>query len=471
MESEEEGYAPSWIIERLQKAEESRAKLAGDASNVSNSRIRRTPEYLAERAEFRRYYFPQLIAIGPVHLDRRINHLQGEPFKEAWTTMYLTDTNQSVNDLYNTIFRESELLKEIRQLHGEDMWQRMSYYYSGYGTDTYEFIRWLLVVDGCSILHLLEKSGDSVDPQRDLNISVDKLVRMYQDLLIMDNQIPFKVLRLFCKDEARLEKCLRNFLQVHGIKTAPELGKGKKNTQEAAQELKLVVQGDDEDPVHLLDYLRRALLMRDLDTIHKEIPAAEMKNKRRSLHLTKYRIGSIRELKAAGISLRRHSDGNSIYPSFEAGILHLPELVVDGTTPHIFLNLVAYEMTHSDNDFEISSYLVFLSSLVDQPEDVKELRMAGILINELASDKEVSDLFNKMDIILVPETPWFANIRDQIHSHFESKRGRIRMLSWMGEASNTFFRSPWTIIALLAATLGLVLTFIQTWFAIHPKAS
>ncbi|XP_057736391.1 uncharacterized protein LOC130951704 [Arachis stenosperma] len=263
---------PNWIKERWQKAEESRAKLVGDASNVSNSRILRTPEYLAERVEFRRYYFPQLIAIGPVHLDRRINHLQGEPFKEAWTIMYLTDTNQSVNGLYNTIILESEMLEEIRQLHGEEIWQSLSCVYGDVG-HPYEFITWLLVVDGCSILHLLEKSGDSVDPQRDLNISVDKLVRMFQDLLIMDNQIPFKVLRYFCKDEARLEKCLRNFLQVHGIKTAPELGKGKKYTQE----LKLVVQGDDEDPVHLLDYLRRALLMRDLDTIHKEIPAAEKK--------------------------------------------------------------------------------------------------------------------------------------------------------------------------------------------------
>ncbi|QHN75645.1 UPF0481 protein [Arachis hypogaea] len=386
----------------------------------------------------------------------------------------IRNTNQSFKDLYNTIMRESEMLEEISQLHGEDIWQSMSCYY-GDVRDTYEFITWLLVVDGCSILHLLEKSGDSVDPHRELKISVDKLVRMYEDLLVMDNQIPFQVLRLFCKDEARLEKCLHTFLQVHGVKTAPELGKGKKTTQEAAQELKLVVQGDydqnREDPVHLLDYLRRALLMRDLDTIHKEIPAAEMKIKRRSLHLTKYRIGSIRELKAAGISLRRHSAGNSIYPSFKDGILHLPELVVDGTMPHIFLNLVAYEMTHFHSDFEISSYLVLLSSLVDQPEDVKELRLAGILINELASDKEVSDLFNKMDIILVPETPWFANIRDQIHSHFESKRGRIKILTWMGEAYNTFFRSPWTIIALLAATLGLVLTFIQTWFAIHPKAS
>ncbi|QHO51786.1 UPF0481 protein At3g47200-like [Arachis hypogaea] len=199
--------------------------------------------------------------------------------------------------------------------------------------------------------------------------------------------------------------------------------------------------------------------MRDQHTLYKDI-----NNKRRSLHLRKYRIGTIRELKAAGIRARKLSDNNSVFPSFKDGMLHLPKLIVDGSTAHIFLNLVAYDMCPDfRNHFEISSFLVFMN--------VKELRLADIIINELASDKEVADLFNKMDSILVPETPLFGHVRDQINSHFKSKRGRIIMLSWMGEASNTFFRSPWTIIALFAATLGLVLTFIQTWFAIHPKAS
>ncbi|KAL4328347.1 hypothetical protein AHAS_Ahas13G0191000 [Arachis hypogaea] len=44
-----------------------------------------------------------------------------------------------------------------------------------------------------------------------------------------------------------------------------------------------------------------------------------------------------------------------------------------------------------------------------------------------------------MDTILVSETPLFAHIRDQIHMHFESKRGKIKVLNLMGEAYNTFF--------------------------------
>lgn len=52
--------------------------------------------------------------------------------------------------------------------------------------------------------------------------------------------------------------------------------------------------------------------------------------------------------------------------------------------------------------------IVFLSSLVEQPEDVKELRCAGVLSNELGSDKEMENLFNKLNVLLVPETAAFA---------------------------------------------------------------
>ncbi|QHN75646.1 UPF0481 protein [Arachis hypogaea] len=443
MESTEETRGAIDLRERL---EESEKQLTGEGNKVSRPKIQRIPAYMAEKLEFQRYYRTQIISFDPFQQS------QGWLYKEAWAAMYLKHTNLKFDDLF-------------RELTGEGGWSLKPMWDKLYD-DHGHLYKDNVIVDGCCVLELLEKSDLSVDPEQELKISMDKLVRVHQDLLILDNQLPFQLLRLLCQDQEKLQKCLCNFLQVHGIQTAPKLP-GKKTENE---EVKVTVDGDDdEDPIHLLDYLRKALLMRDQHTFYKAINHKKMK--RGSLHLRKYRIGTIRELKAAGIRVTKDSHNNSMYPSFKDGMLQLPELIVDGSTPHIFLNLVAYEMCPDfRNNFEISSFLVFMSSLIDQPEDVKELRMAGVIINELANDKEVADLFNKMDTILVPETPLFADVRDQIHSHFESKRGRIRMLSWMGEASNTFFRSPWTIIALLAATLGLVLTFIQTWFAIHPKS-
>ncbi|MED6131413.1 hypothetical protein PIB30_009634 [Stylosanthes scabra] len=478
MNSEEEHAIPSWLEENWERLEEVGKKLTGGEVNKgSRPKIQKIPLYMAERVEFRRYYEPQLISFGLYHLSKQ-QLLQGKRYKDLWTAMYLQNTNQKVRDLHLRIRRHDwrPFYQYVELSRDSDTRETISVYGNPRSKDDY--VAGVLMLDGCCVLQLLEKSDCSVDPEQELMISIDKLVRVHQDLLVMDNQIPFQVLRLLCEDEARLKKCLQNFLQVHGIETTPNLGKEKPSSgQQEAQKIEVIVHGqqdkdeDEDDPVHLLDYLRKALLMRDRNTIHKEVEI-KINIKRRSLHLRKYRIGTIQELKEAGIRVKKHLCNNVVYPSFNNGILQLPVLTVDGTTAYIFLNLVAYEMCPDfRNNFEICSFLVFMSSLIDQPEDVKELRMTGIIINELASDKEVVDLFNKMDSILVPQTLLFAEIRDQIHSDFESKRGRIKTLTWMREAYNTFFRSPWTIIVLLAATLGLVLTFIQTWFTIHPKGS
>ncbi|MED6160061.1 hypothetical protein PIB30_047923 [Stylosanthes scabra] len=449
----EQSLFTNWANDLFEELEKLDKLFTREGNRVSRPKIQQIPNYMAEKLEFQRYYKPQIISLGCFH--PRMS--QGELYKKAWAAMYLKDTNLKLEDIYEDIYKEIY----YRDMNGNAIlkptWSNL--YPLNIPFDARDPI-----VDGCSVLQLLRKSDYLVDPEKELKISIDKLVRVHQDLLIMDNQITFQFLRLCCEDEARLEQCLHNFLHVHGIEKAPNIPRKKKENQE----VKLAVDEEEEDPVHLLDYLRRALLMRDQNTFYKDIN--NKKIKRGSLHLRKYRIGTIRELKAAGIHVIKCSHGNFLFPDFHNGTLELPELNVDGTMAHIFLNLVAYEMCPDfPNKFEISSFLVFMSSLIEQPEDVKELRMAGIIINELASDKEVADLFNKMDTILVPETPLFAHISDQIHSHFECKRGRIKILSWMGEASSTFFRSPWTIIALLAATLGLVLTFIQTWFAVHPK--
>ncbi|XP_027337436.1 UPF0481 protein At3g47200-like [Abrus precatorius] len=449
------------IEEELRIHEEIRTK----DNEVSRPKIQRVPDYMGGREEFRRFYLPNLISIGPIHCFKPYVE-QGYRYKKLWTAMYIRDTNQTFDDLIKRIYFSLRDIHE-RNSYAPGSWPEDPPQEHDF-TSTWWWQGLVLMEDGCSVLQVLDKSVDSDNPEKELMISTDKLVRVHQDLLLLENQIPFQLFKLICdEDRARLKRCMRKFLIIHGIEEAFRRtdGDGEHNitiVQDHEQE---------EEPFHLLDYLRRALLRRDKTQIHKEIKSKT--KKRKSLHLRKYRIGTVRELRAAGIRVTKSPNSTSFYPIFTAdGKLQLPEITVDGSTAIMFLNLIAYEMCPDFvNDFEISSFLVILSSLIDQPEDVKELRSAGILRNELASDKEVADLFNKMDVVMVPETDAYARIRDQIEEHFVSRRGKIKMLGWMGEAYNNYFRSPWTVIALLAAILGLTLTFIQTWFAIHPKGN
>ncbi|XP_052197366.1 UPF0481 protein At3g47200-like [Diospyros lotus] len=477
---EEEGVHPlekyDWFKHRYDVFEESKQRLVKD-DKVSRPKIQRLPGYMGGRAEFKTFYLPKLIEIGPI-LHLQSNAGLGDAQKLMWTSMFLEDTKKDARDLCKKMF---DHLEELMPLFSPGCWryrqEELTTLLSPFGIakddidlangDFKDIKSWILFVDGCSVLQVLEKSNHSdSDPEQVLRVSVDQLVRVHQDLLLLENQIPFQVLKLLSKDEAKLKKCMENFLQIHRNTLPSRPGKqettstGGEVSRSRSQEHKVTVQ-DEDDPVHLLDHLRRAILGNsgDCDQGHKDDESN--KNQPKSLQLRKYRIGSIRELKAEGIRVKKHPNNTFFHPNFVAGQLQLPELTVDGSTGFIFLNLIAYEMCLDfRNNMEISSYVVFLSSLIEQLEDMKELRSAGVLRNELASDKEVADLFNKMDVVLVPPTQRYANIIGQIEDYIKSKQGRIKILRWMDDAYNTYFSSPWTIIALLAAALGLTLTFI-----------
>ncbi|MBA0742794.1 hypothetical protein Gogos_015815 [Gossypium gossypioides] len=62
------------------------------------------------------------------------------------------------------------------------------------------------------------------------------------------------------------------------------------------------------------------------------------------------------------------------------------------------MNLIAYKMCPDfKNDLTITSYMCLLDSLINEAEDVKEMRDTGILYNRLGSDEEVAKLFNQMN--------------------------------------------------------------------------
>ncbi|KAK5787186.1 hypothetical protein PVK06_041839 [Gossypium arboreum] len=114
-------------------------------------------------------------------------------------------------------------------------------------------------------------------------------------------------------------------------------------------------------------------------------------------------------------AIRRFIDGTVINPGedsfnhiFFFGNLRLPPITVNDST----MNLIAYEMCLDfKNDFTVTSYMCFLDLLIDNAEDVKDLRDASILYNRLGSDEEVAKLFNKMNTDLVPNPMIYREVK------------------------------------------------------------
>ncbi|MBA0673550.1 hypothetical protein Goklo_007318 [Gossypium klotzschianum] len=115
-----------------------------------------------------------------------------------------------------------------------------------------------------------------------------------------------------------------------------------------------------------------------------------------------------------------------------------------------------------DNDFTVTSYMCFLDLLIDEGEDVKDLRDSGILYNGLGSDEEMAKLFNKMNTDLVPSPTIYSGVKEKIHNHCKTM--------WINHAAqgyHTYFRSPWTFLAFLGAIAALTLSALQTYYTIH----
>uniref|UniRef100_A0A6N2LLY8 Uncharacterized protein n=1 Tax=Salix viminalis TaxID=40686 RepID=A0A6N2LLY8_SALVM len=149
--------------------------------------------------------------------------------------------------------------------------------------------------------------------------------------------------------------------------------------------------------------------------------------------------------------------------SFLEGALELPSLTIDVSTKPMLLNLVAYETSAALDQLSVTSYICFMDSLIDDADDVKELRSKGIIVNYHGSDQQVADLFNNMGSSLEPDTSVYSDVKREINKHCKSTSKK-----WVAEWQQTYFHSPWAFIAFAAAAVGLALTATQAYYTMHP---
>ncbi|KAK1317302.1 hypothetical protein QJS10_CPA05g00778 [Acorus calamus] len=139
----------------------------------------------------------------------------------------------------------------------------------------------------------------------------------------------------------------------------------------------------------------------------------------------------------------------------------LPQMVVDDSTKSKFLNLMALEMCPGGvRRYHITSYICLLDNLIDHALDVRELRARGVLVNCLGSDQQVADLFNELATNRTPDLHAYVDIINGIHAHLKS-----RYKAHLATAYNTHFSTPWSMIATLAAALGLFFSAVQAWYS------
>ncbi|XP_040960390.1 UPF0481 protein At3g47200 [Gossypium hirsutum] len=375
---------------------------AGQPNFTAKPLIRKVPSALRRNEDFKKYFMPKVISIGPLHHDD-LTLIESKELKLKLAAHFVKKVGVDGESLYSNIKKEMDGLRKCYDPQELE----------NYSEDNKE-LAWMFFVDGCAILQAVYMRYDDDDDDGKLFIKNDLLRFVYSDLFLLENQLPFRVLELLTSSSKNGEKfmdLIKRFIDDTVI-----------NPGEDSEWL--WEQHKEGERIHLLHLLRVRLL------VEEEKPWW-------------WRFIERRFINEATTNGR------------------LPPITVDDST----INLIAYEMCPDfDNDFTVTSYMCFLDLLIDEAEDVKDLRDAGILYNRLGSDEEVAKLFNKMNTDLVPSPMIYSGVKEKIHNHCKNM--------WINHAAqgyHTYFRSPWTFLAFLGAIAALTLSALQTYYAMHQQ--
>ncbi|XP_016466867.1 UPF0481 protein At3g47200-like [Nicotiana tabacum] len=434
-------------------------------------------------------YDPKVVSLGPYHHGKPELKFV-EDFKPVALQMFIhgSDKNQD--------FFLEKILEEIEDAK--------SCYYDMEDTciDDNAFAQ-MMLLDACFVLNYIEFVNQWSFNYKcrtlfwHLGYGVCSLVR--RDMFLLENQVPFGILKLLFN--LRFGGCgFEEMLQSYCCQLFFGQLDSRNNVLMEPQ------------PSHLFELLRRALVSGNyqhleqshrgfkwrknnsssnenrptitcplvfrpmMDLISKCIDqyCGNKKEDKPMVTESSDMFHSVMELKSKGVRFMPSGFGSLKAVRFTSHCyyakLSLPCWYVSEYTRVFFRNMIAYESCPGNNsDCSLSAYIYFMKTLVISPNDAKELREKKIIFNHLGSDEQVVQVFRALKTYVHVKSN-YKDVKEQIEEHCNRKSQ-----TWIAQLLDTYFTSPWTLLALFAATSLLFLTILQTYYASpfysHAKGS
>ncbi|XVF84505.1 hypothetical protein PTKIN_Ptkin17bG0042200 [Pterospermum kingtungense] len=392
----------------LTKEEEKKPKLpsldeAKDLSRVSSRTTkpliqRVSPVLSGLKVDFHNFSEPRVVALGPLHHGNP-KFEWAEQTKLRLAALFVGENETSEEALLLKIKAE---IKELRKCYIEEDIKE-------YNDDK---LAWMFFLDGCAVLYTTHYfvQGDL----EKLNVKADLLVLAQLDLFLLENQLPYRVLEILIDSTKDAHQWQESITKLIGDNISTIEGSKQNEVEESTHK----------PYAHLLERFRSKLLKGKVESSSSTIIGRMIM---RMGHSQKYgnTFRRIKDLKLSGIHVSPCKTTNLKDISFHCnilGCLKMPRLLVDDSTASKFLNLVALEMCPDFWDgYEVTNYLCFLGSLIQTAEDVKELRVAGMLHNYFGNDEELADLFRRMTKNLVPDMEhMYSSVTENIHKYCNS---------------------------------------------------
>ncbi|KAK1568682.1 hypothetical protein Q3G72_027512 [Acer saccharum] len=379
-------------------------------------------------------YEPNAFSIGPFRYGQE-KLKPTEKIKWKYLQGLLRRSGKSEELMLEQLFRAvTAIVKEARQCYAG----------SSIGTCTDEEFVKILVLDGCFIIELFLKDAeepinDFDDPIYSMNVLLEFLK---QDLILLENQIPWPVLEL-----------LFDMTMVSQTKTLIELALNFFGYMFSSHRPSIEPKMFPNDEIkHILDLLRLSLILplypsnRDA-TGWQPIPCA-------------------RKIKVSGIKLKRVSSNSILDIRFDNGSLEIPPLLLRETTEPIFRNLISLEQCLPNCPPIITAYAKLMDNLVDKIEDVELLCENDVLDNWLHAT-DATQFFNNLYNDAYLKTFYYGGVCQEVNNYSKKWWPKWRNFYYTQSYSTT----PWVIVSQIVAVIFFILNFLQTFFTIASYLS
>ncbi|XP_010503330.1 PREDICTED: UPF0481 protein At3g47200-like [Camelina sativa] len=378
-------------------------------------------------------YKPKVVSIGPYHYGEK--HLEMiQQHKLRFLHLFLDKARKNGVDI-NVLFKAViHLEEEIRISYSEHL------------CETSEELAYMMILDGCFILILLLivsrhiELDDSDDPIFTIPWILPSIG---SDLLLLENQVPYFVLRtLFVESEIGLSGDINRmaFSFFNLSMDKPERYWVKHRNLKAT---------------HLLDLMRMSFIpnMGSMDEEEDYQLIKGESGKKSSLDCTL--ILSATRLSLQGIDFRLRSDADSMIDiRLKKNKLQIPLLRLDAFISSVLLNCVAFEQFYTKSRNDITSYVVFMGCLLNGEKDATFLTDDNrILENYFGSEIEVSQFFKTIckDVVFDINRSYLRNVFAEVN--------KINTSIWYSEYRG-YLRSPWKVMSFSFSFISSVLQTI-----------
>ncbi|XP_028760100.1 UPF0481 protein At3g47200-like isoform X2 [Neltuma alba] len=370
--------------------------------------IYRVPAELREGNE--KSFTPQVISIGPLHHNNeKLKDM--EQHKMRFLNDFLSRIQVSLDDCVELLRRKEVKLRNC--------------YADPIEFDSDKFIE-IILIDAAFIVEVFLRNSISSDDYKVQNNRHDhffgrpwKLKFIKNDMLLLENQVPFFIIEdLLSLTGSSIP--IRNDHRHSAIKLTYEFFKTRMYLKDvdAFNAMEKVGQSEIQ---HFVDFAR-------ICHLPQEMPH---KSKLKSLTLP-----TATQLHQAGVKFKVKQSRNLFDIQFKDGTLEIPRLRINDAMENFLRNLIAYEHYHLKDNY-VNDYVFILHRLIDTPEDVELLAQNGIIESKLADlCKELNDYYR---------VPWHK---------------------WKATLKQDYFTNPWAIISVIAAIVLLILTIVQTYYAV-----